>query len=214
MIPPESQSEEKKVLAAVDAAFTEARARAGKWLVCRPGCDECCRKPFAITAADSRRLQAGLATLPAALQDDIRERARAARAKMAEDFPGELSSGALTEEPEWREWFFARHTGLPCPVLDITTGQCQMYSHRPVACRLAGPLIQIGTTETDPCPLCFEGVTTASIKATIVVVNESYFYSKNDEAETVIPFALMNAATAAFGSELLPAAVTASLDWE
>ena len=190
MIAPEPESAEIRVLAAVDAAFAEARQRAGDWLTCHAGCDECCRRPFAITAADARRLQAGLATLNAATQADIQSRAREARQQMSTDFPGDLSRAALTPEPEWREWFFARHAGLPCPVLDLETGQCRLYDHRPVACRLAGPLIQIGETITDPCHWCFSGVSQADIITTKIVIYDVEFSATYSHVETVIAFIL------------------------
>lgn len=120
----------------------------------------------------------------------MRERATAARRQIAVDFPGDLASGALTPASEWREWFFARHAGLPCPVLDLATGQCRLYEFRPVACRLAGPLIQIGATRTDPCPLCFAGASDAEIAATQVVVALPEFGEPSPEAETLIALAL------------------------
>ena len=190
MIAPEPESAEIRVLAAVDAAFAEARQRAGDWLTCCAGCDECCRRPFAITAADARRLQAGLATLDAATQADIQSRAHEARQQMSPDFPGDLSRGALTDEPEWREWFFARHAGLPCPVLDLATGQCRLYHHRPVACRLAGPLIQIGSTSTDPCPLCFQGASAQEIITTKIVIQVEDFNDIPTNAETLVAYIL------------------------
>lgn len=190
MIAPEPESAEIRVLAAVDAAFAEARRRAGDWLTCHAGCDECCRRPFAITAADARRLQAGLATLNAATQADIQSRAREARQQMSTDFPGDLSRAALTLEPEWREWFFARHAGLPCPVLDLETGQCRLYHHRPVACRLAGPLIQIGLTCTDPCHLCFQGASAQEIITTKIVIQVDDFNDVSVDPETLIAYSL------------------------
>ncbi len=190
MIAPDPQSVEIRVLAAVDAAFDEARRRAGDWLACRAGCDECCRRPFAITATDARRLRAGLTELDHTVQADIRDRAAAARHRMASDFPGDLAAGALTDSPQWREWFFTRHAGLPCPILDLQTGECRLYQHRPVACRLAGPLIQIGDSTTDPCHLCFAGVSTADIFTTKVVINLPEFQAETASSETLISFTL------------------------
>ena len=97
---------------------------------------------------------------------------------------------ALTPEPEWREWFFTRHAGLPCPVLDLEKGQCRLYLHRPVACRLAGPLIQIGHTCTDPCHLCFQGVSVEEIKTTKIVIQVDDFNEIPTESETLIAYIL------------------------
>lgn len=154
---------EPNLQAIADAAFEEARQRAGHWIVCRPGCDNCCRRPFAITQADAERLQS-VAT------PEIQARARAAWQRMVADFPGDAVTGTLTDREDWREWFFARHQGLPCPALDAATGRCLAHSHRPVACRLYGPLITIGGETSDPCPLCHAGATPEQIEQTRVTV--------------------------------------------
>lgn len=146
-----------------EAAFQEAKQRAADWIACRPGCDSCCRRPFAITREDADRLRA-VAT-PA-----IVARAEAAWARMQMDFPGDAATGQLTEREDWREWFFSRHEGLACPALDEGTGECLVHPHRPVACRLYGPLITIGGQTSDPCPLCFSGASAAEIEATRVTV--------------------------------------------
>ena len=83
-----------------------------------------------------------------------------------------------------------RHAGLPCPVLDLETGQCRLYDHRPVACRLAGPLIQIGETITDPCHWCFSGVSQTDIITTKIVIYDVEFSATYSHNETVIAFIL------------------------
>ncbi|MBY0503907.1 MAG: YkgJ family cysteine cluster protein [Bryobacteraceae bacterium] len=181
MISPDEERTEIRVLAAVDAAFAEARRLDGAGLACHAGCDECCRRPFAITLQDARRLRQGFALALPSVQADIAERARHARQRLAGDFPGDLDTGTLTESAEWREWFFSRHTGLPCPVLDLANGQCRLYAHRPVACRLAGPLIQIGATRTDPCHLCYPNSTPS-----VVRVEMPEFEQASPDGETII----------------------------
>ncbi|MCX6590305.1 MAG: YkgJ family cysteine cluster protein [Acidobacteria bacterium] len=146
-----------------EAAFEEAKQRAAHWIVCRPGCDSCCRRPFAITQADAERLQA-VATF------EIQARARAAWQRLQVDFPGDAATGTLTDREDWREWFFARHQGVACPALDEATGSCLVHQQRPVACRLYGPLITIGGETSDPCPLCYSGATAAQIEQTRVTV--------------------------------------------
>ena len=47
----------------VDAALADATRRSGEWLVCRPGCTQCCVGVFAINQLDAVRLQQGLADL-------------------------------------------------------------------------------------------------------------------------------------------------------
>lgn len=190
MIAPDAQGMEIRLLEAVDGAFAAARRRAGAWIVCQAGCDDCCRRPFAITAADARRLQAGLRELDDETRAEIRQRAAEVREAIALDFPGDWASGALTDRPEWREWFFARHAGLACPVLDLETGECRLYEHRPVACRLAGPLIQIGDGITDPCGLCFSGASAGEIESTKIALQASEFRERSEEAETLVALSL------------------------
>src|SRR6202163_3267807 len=47
----------------VDAALSDAARRSGEWLVCRPGCTQCCVGVFAINQLDAVRLRQGLAEL-------------------------------------------------------------------------------------------------------------------------------------------------------
>src|SRR5258708_2886343 len=47
----------------VDAALADAARRSGEWLVCRPGCTQCCVGVFAINQLDAVRLRQGLAEL-------------------------------------------------------------------------------------------------------------------------------------------------------
>src|ERR1700686_1305623 len=63
----------------VDAALADAARRSGEWLVCRPGCTQCCVGVFAINQLDAIRLQQGLADLEKTdpqRADRIRTRAR------------------------------------------------------------------------------------------------------------------------------------------
>lgn len=173
----------------VDAAFAEARRRAGAWLVCGPGCGECCHRPFPITAADAARLQRGLAAAAPALAADIRARAAAVWAHFSRDFPGDLQQGALTADESWREWFFTRMTGTPCPVLDLGTQACRLYEHRPIACRLAGPAIRAGEGVFPPCHKNYSGATPAQVASCQVALDDPLFYEPADAPETVVAYA-------------------------
>lgn len=173
------------LLSIADEAFAEAKRRAGEWIACKSGCDECCRTPFAITEEDAARLQ--LSVVELGLQDIV-ERADVAWEKMIADFPGDAATGVLDENPEWRAWFFARHKGTACPVLDEATGACRLYEYRPVCCRIYGPLIEIGGQVSDPCPLCYCGASDAEIESTRVRVDLPP--CEESSRDTVIAFAL------------------------
>ncbi len=171
-----------------DDAFARARQRAGSWIVCRDGCDSCCRRPFAITQSDAAILKTGLSRLPEQVQETIRSRARDAWHRLSIDFPGDTGTGTLTGREDWRTWFFGRNSGVPCPILNTETGGCLLYEARPVACRLYGPLIQIGDQTSDPCPLCFQGASPAEVTAAKVTVELPP--APESDGDTIIAFAL------------------------
>lgn len=171
-----------------DDAFAQARQRSGSWIACRDGCDCCCRRPFAITQSDATALKTGLSRLPEQVRETIRSRARDAWQRLSIDFPGDTDTGTLTGRDDWRTWFFERNSGVPCPVLNLETGGCLLYEARPVACRLYGPLIQIGDQTSDPCPLCFQGASPGEVAATKVTVELPL--APESEGDTIIAFAL------------------------
>ena len=76
----------------LDAALADTARRSGDWLVCKPGCTQCCVGVFAIHQLDAARLQQGLEELidsePERAQS-IRERARKSVERLAPGFPGD-----------------------------------------------------------------------------------------------------------------------------
>ena len=189
----QDEQAERRVLDAARDAFAEAQRRAPGLILCRAGCDSCCRKrPFSITQADAARLRAGMRQLESASAIAIRERAAEYAARIERDFPGEWNTGALTDNTEWRDWFYGRHEGLACPALSPETGACLIHEHRPVCCRLYGPLIQIGEEVSGPCPLNYEGLTADEIQRRAVRIDMPELASPGEgEPETMIVFALL-----------------------
>src|SRR5208337_4999356 len=85
----------------VDAALADASRRSGDWLVCRPGCTQCCVGVFAINQLDAVRLQRALANLKktdSQRASRIRERARDSIQRLSADFPGNAKTGVLDAE--------------------------------------------------------------------------------------------------------------------
>jgi len=129
----------------IDAALAEATRRSGPWLLCRPGCAQCCLGEFPITQLDAARLRRGLAelqTLEPQRAARVRERARevlARHAPMADDDP--------------------------CPALDPETQTCDLYAARPITCRTFGPPVRCESGDLGVCELCFEGASDAEIAA-------------------------------------------------
>src|SRR5260370_3007893 len=84
----------------VDWALADATRRSGHWLVCRPGCTQCCIGPFPINQLDAARLQQGLRDLEKQAPERaarIRERARESVARLSPEFPGDPATGLLHE---------------------------------------------------------------------------------------------------------------------
>jgi len=159
---------EKSLLEGLDLAFSRAAASAGPWLLCAPGCSDCCHGPFPITPLDVLRLRQGMdrardATPARAAR--IVERARSACARLADGYPGNPLSGALEGTQAELDRFFQPHAGLACPVLDPATGRCELYAFRPVACRTYGPPLKFGDQTAPHCGLCFNGAPRDAVEA-------------------------------------------------
>src|ERR1700682_4455989 len=167
-------SGDRELVQIIDSALAEAARKSGEWLVCRPGCTQCCMGPFAINQLDAARLRQGLAELEVSDPQRaarVRERAQQSVARLTLEipggFPGDPVTGILDagEEAEQR---FDEFTDLaenePCPVLDPETGMCDLYSSRPMTCRVFGPPIRSGGG-LGVCELCFHGATDEEIAA-------------------------------------------------
>src|SRR5271170_264150 len=96
-------AEDSALIQIVDTALADATRRSGEWLVCRPGCTQCCVGVFAINQLDALRLQRGLADLEKAEPQRagrIRERARDSIQRLSAEFPGDPKTGVVDEGPE------------------------------------------------------------------------------------------------------------------
>lgn len=104
--------------AEIDSRVRHIRENAPDW-PCAKGCDGCCHRLAEIpelTRAEWECLQQGLAALPPDRQERIARRIEA------------LATDAARP--------------VVCPILDLETGACPIYAHRPVACRTYGFYVQ------------------------------------------------------------------------
>jgi Fe-S-cluster containining protein len=171
----------------IDAAVAESARRSGPWLVCRPGCAECCIGPFPITAADVLRLRQGLVEL------ERRDPERAARVRarslemvhrLAREYPGDTVARVLAEDDAAEN--------EPCPALDPETQTCDLYDSRPITCRTFGPPVHFGGESLAACELCYDGATPEQIAACEVVIDAD---DLEGAGETIVAFALATAIT-------------------
>jgi Fe-S-cluster containining protein len=170
---PTLPSRDSELVQIMDSALAETTRKSGEWLVCRPGCTQCCIGPFAINQLDVARLHEGLAEVEKSDPQRaarVRERAKQSVARLTQlpgGFPGEPVTGIL-DEGEDAELRFDRFTDLadnePCPVLDPETGTCDLYSARPMTCRVFGPPVR-SEGGLGVCELCFRGATDEEIAA-------------------------------------------------
>jgi Fe-S-cluster containining protein len=193
-----SAASDAQLVQIVDAALLVAQKSSGEWLACRPGCSQCCVGVFAINQLDAVRLRRGLADL------SIREPERAVRVRLrvadsavrlASDFPGDPVSGLLDENGEEFDSFANDET---CPVLDPETGTCDLYSSRPMTCRVFGPPVR-SEEGLGVCELCYHGATEEEIAGCEMVPDphnlESMLVEDLEEqsgvrGKTIVAFAL------------------------
>jgi len=131
----------------VDRSLAEATHRSGSWLVCRPGCTQCCHGPFEISQLDAERLRIGLAELES--HDPRRAGAVRDRARQATQITNFGDDD-------------------PCPALDPQTGTCDLYASRPITCRCFGPPVRCESGAIGVCELCFHGASDEEIATCLV----------------------------------------------
>ena len=158
---------DQKLIQIVDSALADVTRRSGEWLVCRPGCTQCCIGVFSINQLDAFRLRRGLADLEKRAPEraaGVRQRARDSVARLSPAFPGDPRSGALDEgEPADKRFAEFANDEL-CPALDPVTGNCELYESRPMTCRVFGPPVR-SEDGLGVCELCFQGASEKEIAA-------------------------------------------------
>lgn len=160
---------DQQLVQIVDAALAEAARKSGEWLACRKGCTQCCYGPFPISQLDAARLRQGLSELdrsdPRRAQH-VRERARAAVARLKPNFPGDAKTGILDEGEDAEARFAEFADDEACPALDPVTGACDLYAARPMTCRTFGPPVRSGPEGAlGVCELCYHGASDEQIAA-------------------------------------------------
>jgi Fe-S-cluster containining protein len=186
----------------VSAAMADVTERSGHWLVCRPGCSQCCVGVFPIRQQDAERVRNGLVSLIHADPERAsRVRARTAQALARLDpwFPGDVATGVLGESYEEAILFEEFANNEPCPALDLDHGTCDLYESRPILCRTFGPPMRTEENNLATCELCYIGAETEeierceldpSIPGLEAASNDAYDAATGKTGETLIAYAL------------------------
>jgi len=201
---PSLPESDRRLIQIVDAALADATRRSGPFLVCRPGCTQCCIGPFPISQLDVARLQAGLAEVDRtdpSRATRVRNRARDSIARLTLAFPGDPKTGILDDDQSAFDEFA---NDEPCPALDPATGTCDLYAHRPMTCREFGPPVRLedeGPNAYSVCELCFQGATPEEVAACELIPDpdglESELIEQLEDAghrgQTIVAFAIAKA---------------------
>jgi Fe-S-cluster containining protein len=196
-------SRDRQLVQIVDAALANAARKSGNWLVCRPGCTQCCVGVFPINQLDAARLRQGLRDLQQ--KDPVRaarvlRRAQDAVACLSPDFPGDARTGLLDQSADGQERFSDFADDEPCPALDFESGLCDLYESRPMTCRVFGPPIR-SEEGLGVCELCFQGASDQEIAACEMVpdpdgledqILRSMEKKSGESGETIVAFCLVS----------------------
>ena len=166
---------DSKLVQIMDTALADVSRRSGGWLVCHPGCTQCCIGVFAINQLDAARLREGLNTLSytdAPRANAVRERARQSVERLASEFPGDPANGVLDSSAVAEARFEDFANDEPCPALDPASGLCDLYAARPMACRVFGPPVRT-QDGLGVCELCYHGATDEQIESCEMPVDQT-----------------------------------------
>lgn len=171
--PPSSawKAPDQTLIQIIDSAHAEAARKSGAWLACRPGCSQCCIGVFPINQLDVLRLKAGLEALKhndLARAGRVIARAQASVERLRGEFPGDAETGRLSESDEAEARFEDFANDEPCPALDPETQTCDLYSSRPMTCRVFGPAVRGEDGAVGACELCYHGARDEEIAACAV----------------------------------------------
>ncbi len=195
----------------VDEALASSVQRSGTHLVCKPGCTQCCHGIFPISHEDAYRLReaCNLAEITSPEKATrIRTRVAESLTRLAPLFPGDPLTGILDEDFESSSLFADESEDSlgdnePCPVLDPTTGTCDLYEARPIVCRTFGPPMRTpgddGEINLSTCELCFihaspEEIAACELDPTLptqeAISNKAFNQAHHLHGQTLVAYAL------------------------
>lgn len=145
----------RAVLARIDAWYRDVQARFPEKVPCRRGCRDCCLGLFDVSLADRDLLREGLAAADPAVRADIEARATAVLDRLRAAYP-DLGDDLDGWSPDEIDDLCDALGEVECPVLG-REGECRLYAHRPMTCRMAGvPVVDATglTIQAEGCAKC------------------------------------------------------------
>ncbi len=140
-------------------------------VACRAGCFGCCIGLFEFSLAEAALVRSGVAALPDEVRADVLARARRIVTESVRAFPGDAARGLL--DPERTEAaddaYFEVVADRACPMLELPSGSCRIYSARPITCRTYGfAWAKDGAVIHPPCGLNLPGASAERQLATSI----------------------------------------------
>jgi Fe-S-cluster containining protein len=126
----------------VDRWFQAQQARRSSEMQCGKSCTMCCHGLFSIGIPDALELTLGIAMLEPEARSQAKQRAldMAERIHDIEPSVGEITLFPSSDDPRI-DRIIEGLDQVPCPLLGAR-GECVVYTHRPMACRVEGlPLV-------------------------------------------------------------------------
>lgn len=145
----------RSLLSEVDSWYRSVKEAHPDKVPCVKGCRECCIGLFDVSLADRDLLREGLAQADPETRKDIQVRAAALVERIREIEPG-LGDTLDGMSPEEIDDLCDAVGDVECPVLG-REGECRLYAHRPLTCRMSGvPVVDLSgkTVYPEGCAKC------------------------------------------------------------
>jgi Fe-S-cluster containining protein len=127
----------------LDVWFKKIRETYASQMQCGKGCTACCHGLFDISLADAAEVANGFGKLSAETQASIRSRAMYLQREIAGGSPHGEPPTLFAEADVQIDEIVDAAKSPPCPCLG-SSGECLIYEHRPLACRLEGvPMVDV-----------------------------------------------------------------------
>ena len=127
----------------VDDWFKKIRRDYASQMQCGKGCTACCHGLFDISLADAADVARGFQQLSTEVQNQVLDRAAGLYDIVREAVTEPREPVLFSEDDPRIDHIIDKANNPPCPFLG-NAGECLIYEHRPLSCRLEGvPMVDI-----------------------------------------------------------------------